>query len=212
MPALQNLASTLPPDATAPAPDFVCLLADHLDAALAAGEDLLTAAHGWRLADLSDADAIAASRAAQRATVEKIRALELAVVAHVLKARERTDDLARTEPFLKSPARLFHAGTVVLADAVSECGDATGIDFDTGDGLTAYLRSRGLIAPDAPALPDDVKLKVTEEFLLVRRIPLGPLMDLVAMFLDRLDLLYGLYAPQDEPQPASMPAQPTYSS
>ncbi len=174
----------------------VCVLADHLDAALAAGEDLLAAARGWPMADPAHSGALASLRAAQRRTIECIRALELTVVARVLKAREWAEDLARAEPFLQAPARLFTAGTAILLDAVAECGDATEADFETGDGLTAYLRSRGLIAADAPGLPDDVPLAVTEDFLLVRRIPLGPLMDLVAMFLDRLDLLYELYGPE----------------
>jgi hypothetical protein len=53
-----------------------------------------------------------------------------------------------------------------------------------------------------------VQLAVTEDFLVAARIRLGTLLDLVATFLDTLDVLFELY--QDEPAahtPAAVPAE-----
>ena len=69
-------------------------------------------------------------------------------------------------------------------------------DFDTGDTASAFLRSRGLIARDAAGLERLSQLAVGEDYLVAGRIHLGTLLDLVATFLDTLDLLFDLY---DEP-------------
>ena len=55
------------------------------------------------------------------------------------------------------------------------------------------MRSRGLIAQDAAALSDTAPLVAGEDFLVVRRIPLGPLLDLIATFLDTLEAEYDLF-------------------
>ena len=69
--------------------------------------------------------------------------------------------------------------------------------FDTGDTAQAFLRSRGLIARDAAGLERLTQLAVSEDYLVAARIRLGTLLDLVATFLDTLDMLFDLY--QDEP-------------
>ena len=91
-------------------------------------------------------------------------------------------------------ARLYVAGTATLVDAVAECADLRRADFDTGDDLTAYVRSRGLIAEDAPALSDSAPIAADESFLVARRAPLGVLLDLVASFLDALEAEFDLFA------------------
>ena len=75
--------------------------------------------------------------------------------------------------------------------------DATGLDFDSGDGVLAYLRSRALLAADAAHPAAYASIKVDEAFLVARRLPLGVLLDLAATFLDTLELHYGLYAAAD---------------
>ena len=62
-----------------------------------------------------------------------------------------------------------------------------------GVGKCAYVRSRGMIAEDAAALSDTAPLVAGENFLVVRRIPLGPLLDLIATFLDTLEAEYDLF-------------------
>ena len=88
-------------------------------------------------------------------------------------------------------------GTAALVDAAEELGDTTNQAFATGDAAQAFLRSRGILARDAAGLEQLSQLTVTEEFLVAGRIRLGTLLDLVATFLDTLDVMFDLY--QDEP-------------
>jgi hypothetical protein len=66
------------------------------------------------------------------------------------------------------------------------------------------MRNRGLIARDTASLEQLAALTVTEEFLVAGRIRLGTLLDLVATFLDTLDVLFELY--QDEPVVETAPS------
>jgi hypothetical protein len=81
-----------------------------------------------------------------------------------------------------------------------ELGDTTVHDFQTGDTAFAFLRSRALIARDAASLERLAELRVSEDYLIAGRIRLGTLLDLVATFLDSLDLLYDLYGEPAEPE------------
>ena len=179
---------------TKPGLHAACMLADHLDAALAAGEDLVAA--GQRFADAAGQADFSPSRlVAMRAAVEGMRALELALISRVLKARQWAQDVAEVDPNFKILARLFASGTVPLADVIAECADATQADFDTGDGITAYLRGRGLLDSECAALnAAGAPIAVTDQFLIAQRIALGPLLDLVAAFLDALEAQFSLFA------------------
>ena len=190
------------------APASVYLLAEHLDAALAAGEDLTSVLYIWPGQPPREPDDIEALRAGRREAIERIRSLENGLVARVLMAREQAAGIALEHEQLMPVARLFVSGTAVLVDAVAECADYTEADFDTGDDLTSYVRARGLIAEDAPALADTAPIAANESFLVARRIPLGVLLDLVAAFLDSLESVFDLFS-QDEKggEPAlSLPA------
>jgi hypothetical protein len=191
-----------------PAPLSVYLLAEHLDAALAAGEDLVRVHYAWSGPPPRSAEAIASLRAGQRRTVDRIRFLELALIARLLKAREWAKTVAREIERFGVVARLYSGGTAVLLDAVAECGDMSAEDFDTGDDLTAYVRSRGLIAEDAPALSDAAPIRVGEAFLVARRVPLGVLLDLVATFLDALEAEFDLFLEPDARKGAGAAAKP----
>lgn len=182
---------------TEPIPPAAYLLADHLDAALAAGEDLLGAAFACCAPPTAAAADLAQIRAAQRRAVERIRALELVLLARILKGRERACELARADARVASVARLFVAGTAVLLDAVAECGDSTDLDFESADTLSAYLRGRGLLAADAAAPAAYTGITLDERFLVARRLQLGAVLDLAATFLDTLELHYELYAAAD---------------
>ena len=183
------------------APLAVYMLADHLDAALAAGEDLMARGGDWRsLAEKPGDPAEFASR--QRAIVEAIRGLELMLVGRILKARAHAGALAEHDDRFRAIAKLFVSGTAVLLDAVKESGDARGTDFDTADGIVAYVRSRGLIAPDAPTVRAPSDLTIDDSFLVAKRIALGPLLDMAAAFLDALDIEYELFV-EDVPTAAN---------
>jgi hypothetical protein len=189
------------------APLAVYMLADHLDGALAAGEDLMSCGLDWRaLAEKPDAASDFAF--AQREIAEDVRSFELMLIARILKAREHAGSLAETDRRFAAVANLFVSGTAILLDAIVECGDARGEDFETGDGVIAYVRSRGLIAPDAATVMMPVQLTIDDNFLVAKRITLGPLMDMAAAFLDALDTHYDLFL--EEPMseaPAPLPAK-----
>jgi len=180
------------------APVSVYLLAEHLDAALAAGEDLTGVLFVWPGPLPREPEGIAELRAGQRNAIERIRTFELALISRILKGREWATEVAESEECFAMMARLYLAGTAILLDAVAECADVSAADFDAGDGLLAYVRSRGMIAPDAPLLPDTVPLVAGEDFLVARRIPLGALLDLVAQFLDTLEAEYDLFFKYDD--------------
>lgn len=179
------------------APLAVYMLAEHLDAVLAAGEDLVARGQDWQMTHLA-AGAPEEFAREQRDVAEAVRALELMLVARALKAREHARDLAEIDPRFRPVANLFTSGTSVLLDAVNECGDARADDFDTGDELIAYIRSRGLIAPDAVTVHTAAELSIDDSFLIAKRIALGPLLDMAAAFLDALESQYELFAEDED--------------
>jgi hypothetical protein len=179
------------------APLAAYMLADHLDAALAAGEDLMTCGAQWcELAESAGEPSLFAIR--QRALAEDIRSLELILVARILQARGHALSVADHDDRFTMVAKLFASGTAILLDAVEESGDARSADFDSGDGLIAYVRSRGLIAPDAADIRLPADLAIDDNFLVAKRMALGPLLDMAAAFLDALDVQYDLFV-EDEP-------------
>jgi hypothetical protein len=187
----------------------IYLLCDHLDAALAMGEDLLTervvlhgprgpsapsSLRGWirQNRDLND-------------FLATTRTLEYAMTARLLQARKRAEDLKRSESRLKPLIGLFVAGTAPLVDAAAELGDTDARDFDAADAALTFLRTRGLVAPDAAGLDGLPRLAISEDYQIAGRIRLGTLMDLVATFLDTLDLLFDLYAEPAETEGGTTP-------
>lgn len=182
-------------------PPAAYMLADHLDAALASGEDILAA--GRKMAERGDT--AISQPVALRSTVELIRALELALITRVLKAREWSQTLAKVDARFKLSAQLFMGGTASLVDAIAEFADATESDFETGDGMTAYFRSRGVIDAEAPALSEVTGALVTEAFRVTGRIELGPLLDMIASYLDNLEAHFLLFGGSSSPVAATPP-------
>lgn len=184
----------------------IYLLTDHLDAALAMGEDLLTE----KVALADPTQQITAPRATRQNRelaefIATVHALELAMTARLLQARKRAEELKAREPRLRPLIALFVAGTGPLAIAAVELGDSGSRDFETGDTQTSFLRSRGLLARDVAGLERLKRLAVGEDYLVAARVRLGTLLDLVATFLDTLDLLYDVYAEQSEAEAVTPP-------
>ena len=175
----------------------VCLLADHLDAALAAGEDLVALSAGAVRAQRSDG-ALPLSDGL-RPLVAAAQALERTLIGRALQARSRCRALKGLEQPIGPALDAFAAATSVLADAAAEMADRDFADFDSGGDPYAYLRSRAIIKADAGIAPGAGHIVVTEDFLVGRQIPLGPLMDMTASALDLLDNAYCLFddAPED---------------
>lgn len=199
---------------TTDVPTGVLLLADHLDSVLAAGEDLLKLK-----VDIAAARSDGAEAPWQRFTtlVADARLYELTIVNRVLQARNRADEIvkevAKKEPGIKQLLGLFVGGTTALEDAVAELADRSGGDFDTGLDPLVYMRTRGMIPADAGTITGLTSIGVREDFLVARRIALGPLLDLTAALLDVLDLVYHLFDEDmatrvREPEPAADEVQP----
>ncbi|MDX2204891.1 MAG: hypothetical protein NW223_19230 [Hyphomicrobiaceae bacterium] len=168
------------------------LLADHLDMALATGEDMLA-----ETVDLSDSDSAGKrdmDRLAQRnaelaAFLSRVRLLELSLIARLLQARKWAEEAKRADARLRPVIGLFVGGSASLVDAAAELGDTTSQSFETGDTMTSYLRTRAVLTSDEAGLGRRTEIAITDEFLVAGRVRLGTLLDLVAAFLDTLDLV-----------------------
>jgi hypothetical protein len=180
-----------------PVPAAVYLIADNLDAVLAAGEDLMQISHDFDAARQASFAVPALAEGGERGFVQGVRALEMAICARVLQIRDRSRELAKEDPRFKPMASLFSSGTAALWDAVADLGDSTNADFQTGDDIVTYLRSRGMVAPDAGSISRYGSLAPSETFLIAERIELGSLMDLCATYLDRLEDFYDLFTDED---------------
>lgn len=199
---LDNRAATPPP----PADANVYLLSDHLDAALAMAEDLLTERVMLYPATPGTGEtALLRQQAELTAFVSVVYRLELGLTARLLQARKRITDLRKTETRFKPYFSLFVGGTAALADAANDIAAAA----QTVSQPLLFLKSRGLIAADAVRLPEGVDLVVTEDYRIAGTIPLGILMDMLASFLDGLDLVFDLYPREAEDVETSTPAADT---
>jgi hypothetical protein len=189
---LSDAPRAAPPAVTPPPPADanVYLLSDHLDAALAMAEDLLTERVQLYPATPGTGEAALLRQQAELATfAATVHRLDLALTARLLQARKRIADLRKTETRFKPYFSLFVAGTAPLADAA----DALATAAQAAPSPLVFLKSRGLIAADAARLPEGIDLAVTEDYLVAGQIHLGTLMDMLASFLDGLDLVFDLY-------------------
>lgn len=184
----------------------IYLLADHLDTALAVGEDLLAQKlpppKDWPQAN-ADGRAVAVGAVDQKAPfqrdplaafVARIDNLEASLLARVLQARRRSIDLPRLDPELRTLMRLFSVNTEMLGDVIARFGDDTGLAAEAGGDPYLFLRSRGVIAENAASIPDDRPLEITEDYRVAAIVELGSLLNLVSSVLDVLDVRYDLYA------------------
>lgn len=91
------------------APPAICSLANHLDAALAACEDLL------KLQGVA-------------ADTHSVLRLELTAITHVLQARQGMKEVRLEDSALASQFALFVAGTALLEDVTSRKGSAESLE------------------------------------------------------------------------------------
>lgn len=175
-------------------PPSMALLADHLDSALAAGEDLMAAMLPAR-ADLDETDAEAAPDAVD-AFVRRLQQLESSLLLRVLQARRLAVEIGRADTTLKAAGSLFRAQTEALHELILRAGrNGDGGLTRFGDNY-AYLRSRGLIAPEAAAPSPYESLTVGEGFRVGGVAGLSQILDMVSAVLDLLDARFGLYVPE----------------
>lgn len=197
-------------------PTEVLLLADHLDAVLAAGEDIMKLEVD--IEAVRKSDGVAAPWERFSGLVAQAKIFELTIVSRTLQARVRAREVAaalrgRDEAGIPLLLDLFVGGTAVFEDTVAELANRTGADFDAGLDPMAYLRTRGFISAEAGTLAGVRKLAVGETFLVARQIELGPLLDMAAALLDALDAVYCLFeAEAQERTPAAEPLADTVTS
>ncbi len=187
-------------------PPSIALLADHLDAALAAGEDLLVASLPAR-ADLDEIDSETAPEALD-AFVRRLLQLEASLLLRVLQARRLAVEIGRADSALKAAGALFRAQTDTLHELVLRAGRTPEGGLVRSGDSHAYLRSRGLIAPEAAAPSPFESISVGEDFRVGGIAVLSQILDLVSSVLDLLDARFGLYAPEMAEDVRS-PAAPT---
>ena len=182
-------------------PSDISLLADHLDAALAVGEEMLAASLQPR-SDLDELDPEAAPYAIDD-FVRRLMQLEAALLLRILRARRLGTAIGRADAALKSAGDLFRAQTGMLHDLFAAAGEGMHAGVARAGDSHAYLRSRGMIAPEAAAPSPFEGLFVSESFRVGGVAALGELLDLVSALLDLLDARYGLYSPEadDEHSP-----------
>ena len=166
----------------------IYLLADHLDAALAAGEDLFaeTLAAGVDREEAGTPEDLPAY-------VARLGKHEAALIARVLQARRRASELPRIDTPTQPVIQLIISQSTSLIALIDQFGDQSEHRFMTGDDPLAFLRARGLVAEDAATLPRFDKLKVTDTYRIAGVIELGPLLDMVAGALEALDIAYDLF-------------------
>ena len=176
----------------------VYLLADHLDAALAAGEDLLRQRLDVRHPGPATEQAeVLAWHADLRRFLEGVRTYELMLLTRVMRARQRAEEARRSDTRLAAFASLFHTGTNALADAIADTIDPRRIDFDQGAEAITFLKTRAVLARECDGLDTYSSLEITERTLVAGAIELGVLLDHVATFLDVLEAHYNLFADDD---------------
>ena len=184
-------------------PHCVYLLADHLDALLAAGEDLKGAAPyqcvptgggGGPQQSIQD-------------YVHTLVILEFAAVARLLRAREQASALAHYDHRFSRLAELFVSATAIIVDAVENLTDRVDREFVQGSDPIVYLSSRGLISDDVGCLSFIRDIEIRDDFLLAGQIELGPFLDLCATFLNALEEHFTLF-PEIPQAQSDHPAEP----
>jgi len=175
-----------------PAPSMtpVYLLAEHLDATLAAIEDLRAATPPETPANPQTPSV---PRPSLAGWVRRLEAHEASALIHVERARALTEATIPVDNRLAIFGRLFLAGTAALEEAMRTFTDRTGNAFTSGGDAVAYLRQRGVLAPDAATLALETTSTIGDDFRLAGEIEVEPLADLVATFLDTIDIHYDLF-------------------
>lgn len=161
----------------------IYLLADHLDAILAAGEDLQRLSIRIR----QNSGGAESDQLSINAFAHEAKTLEFAAIARIMRAREHASALAHDGVQFAPLARLFVGGTAIVVDAVSHLADRDARAFSDGNDPLEYLRTRGLISPDSGCLAIVEAIAIDETFMLGGQIPLGALLDMCAQFLDTLE-------------------------
>ena len=130
---------------------------------------------------------------------------------NVERARALTEAAMAADSRLETLGKLFLAGTAALDEAIKSFTDRTGHAFQTGGDALAYLRQRGVLDAEAGTMTITEATRIGDDFRLAGIIEVEPLADLVATFLDTLDIHYDLFPPLSPDQPGPDRAAPVPS-
>ncbi|MEL6297681.1 MAG: hypothetical protein AAFQ45_03835 [Pseudomonadota bacterium] len=173
-------------------PACVVLLAEHLDRVLATGEDLLGKAFDARA---TCAAGIHVTDTFPRLSefVGDLQSHELALAMRVMTARERADELGEADGRFDAIIKLFQSGTLPMVDAHAKLTAPLGDGVRTTRCATTYLKERAVIARQDSGPCGYSLLEVGETFLVAGAVELGALLDLVAAFLDAIEIHYEVF-------------------
>lgn len=172
-------------------PPAAYFIADHLDAVLAASEDL----RKLKVEIPPARTGLSAEMANKlRAFVEQIQRHELTIVMRTLEARKRIAELQNPGKMLRLILGLFTGGTAALADAAEDYCDTATVEFATAGDTLDFLRARNLLPEASGSLIGCLNIEATEEMLIAERVPLGDIMDHAAAVMDALELYFDLYS------------------
>lgn len=146
----------------------------------------------------ADGDSVWQHLAAQRDFVDRLRALEVSIIAKLEQARTRARSVSRTDWRLRPLMVLFNSSTQAFADQIAALGDSTADSFDRGDQTLLFLRSREIVAPNAMSVAADAELVVTESYRLCGVLRLRELLEKCESTLNALDAHYDLFEWDEE--------------
>ena len=128
-----------------------------------------------------------------RRFVGRVRELELAIVAKLNQARERSRQVARTDWRLRPIMMLFASGTQAFADQFTAEAQNSGREFEGAHQIFPFLRSRGLLSDLATHYDGSAELLVTDSFRLLGAMRLRDLLERCEATLNTLDAHYDLF-------------------
>lgn len=185
-------------------PAGIYALADHLDGALAAGEDLL----GVRLQPVADLAPEVAPETALADAIQQLRRLEAALLLHLLQARRRAAEIVNADGEMKAVLRLVGVTTESLLGLVETFAPEKMSGLSPLGDVQDFLRQRGIIAPDAAGLGAFKGIEIDDRYRVGGMIELGPLLDMAASALDLLETRYDLYGGETPAMSAAVAVPP----
>ena len=133
----------------------------------------------------------------------RVRSLELTIVAKLEQARARARAVARTDWRLRPIMAMFTSGTQGYADHLAAHNDRDAVRFNAGDQIFPFLRSRELVPPLSTHYDGGTELLVTDSYRLLGLIKLRDLLENCEAALNALDAHYDLYDWQTDAEDAA---------
>ena len=178
-------------------------LADLLEMIEVAADELLDQKLAPRDGAANDDTALESYLAGLRQFSNRVRGLELTIVAKLEQARARARAVARTDWRLRPIMAMFTSGTQGYANHLAAHTDRDAVRFNAGDQIFPFLRSRELVPPLSTHYDGGTELLVTDSYRLLGLIKLRDLLENCEAALNALDAHYDLYDWQADAEDAA---------